>query len=240
MFTTKKICDTLAGTAPRSHSICSSSPSPSPVRLSPEWRRPLPVRLPKKTASTVWAWSSSSTAETSRSTPSPSTSQPSPAVMPLSCPVAGRSRTSPFSMAKATFCRFGAPGMTARIRLPIVGSNTSMKCCPCWAGTCTALKVHASCVERTSVATTSTSAPLLSISILATSLSLFSSKAWITPFLTSRRLPPLWTATTNNIILTCSGSLFSPTQITSSCPSFSPVLSSPECVTHFSAFMLLK
>mmetsp|Transcript_109225 Transcript_109225/g.308997 ORF Transcript_109225/g.308997 Transcript_109225/m.308997 type:complete len:229 (+) Transcript_109225:524-1210(+) len=228
MWTQKTICCTLGGTCCRLHRICSSSPSPCPVRLSPMCSRPLPWSLPKKMVSVRWAWPSNSTAETSRSTPLPVTSQPRPAVTLSKEFDDGRSSTAPLSIANATFCRFGAPGMTLRMIFPIVGSRTSMKCCPSCAGSSMTWKSHDPELDRTIVATTSTSSWLFSIAMRAISFSFRSSRMWIMPFRTSRRCPPLCAATTKTSIFTLPGSLFRPTQTTSSKPDFSPVCSSPE------------
>mmetsp|Transcript_112666 Transcript_112666/g.313371 ORF Transcript_112666/g.313371 Transcript_112666/m.313371 type:complete len:256 (-) Transcript_112666:173-940(-) len=238
MCTVKKICRTVGGTCSRLHWICSSSPSPAPVRLSPLCTNPQARSFPKKTVSTTEACSSKSTAETSRSTPWPSTSQPRPAVTLRRVLVSGRSTTPPFSMAKAAFTRLGAPGMTLRMRLPIVGSRTSMKCWPSCAGSST---THSSQPPepRTMAATTYTFCPLRSMPMRATSLALRSSRKWTTPFCTSQRRPPLWAATTKTSIRTGSGILARPAQMTSSWPARSPVRSSPECVRQRCAFMLL-
>mmetsp|Transcript_57500 Transcript_57500/g.168368 ORF Transcript_57500/g.168368 Transcript_57500/m.168368 type:complete len:239 (+) Transcript_57500:463-1179(+) len=238
MFTQKKICFTHSATASRLTEIVSSSPEPSPVRLSPLCFKPANSRLPKKTASLAAPDSSNSTAETSRSTLPLSTDHPSPALICLMSWVRGRSTTAPFSIAKATFKRFGALGNTLRTRLPMAGSSTSMKCCPSWASTSTRRRTHP-WSDLTSMATTSTSSWLSSKEKVATSLSFLSSRMWTAPFFASFRWPPLKAATTRMIIFMFAGTLASPAQITSSKPDFSPVVSSPLWVMHLSAFRLL-
>mmetsp|Transcript_94551 Transcript_94551/g.267634 ORF Transcript_94551/g.267634 Transcript_94551/m.267634 type:complete len:240 (+) Transcript_94551:218-937(+) len=239
MLMTNNICCTSGDILSRAMLITSSSPLPWPVRLSPEWVTPAVCRFPKKTASRTEPSCFSRTAETSRSTPFPRTSHPRPAVTTRRASDCGRSRTVPLSIANATFWRLGAPGMTFRMRLPIVGSRMSMKCCPSCAGSSTTWKSQDPDVDRTMVATTSTCFALLSMRTQPTSFCCLSSRRWIIPFFTSRKCPPVCAATTYMIILTFSGSLESPTHITSSKPSFCPVCSSPECVMHLSAFMLL-
>mmetsp|Transcript_130832 Transcript_130832/g.279903 ORF Transcript_130832/g.279903 Transcript_130832/m.279903 type:complete len:240 (-) Transcript_130832:237-956(-) len=239
MFTQNMICAVHSGTASRSTIMVSSSPLPSPVRLSPLCLRPQASRFPKNTASRSRPELSKSTAETSRSTLPFPVSQPKPAEIFFTAEVWGRSTTAPLSMAKATFNRLGAPGMRPRTIPPMVGSRMSMKCWPSWASTFTIFKTQLLPSALTIVAMTSTSSSLLSIRNCATSFSLLSSSTVILPFNASRKWPPLKAATTKMIIFTCSGILPKPTQMHSSCPVFSPVVSSPEWVMHFIALRLL-
>mmetsp|Transcript_17637 Transcript_17637/g.54551 ORF Transcript_17637/g.54551 Transcript_17637/m.54551 type:complete len:239 (-) Transcript_17637:203-919(-) len=238
MLTTKKTCCACGPTRSSCTVICSSSPSPSPVRLSPLCCRPAASRLPKKTASRLLPDLSKSTADTSRSTSPFRVSQPRPAVMHFMAELWGRSTTLPFCMAKATFSLFGALGITSRMRPPSAGSRMSMKCWPSCAGTSTSRSSQSE-PDFTIMPTTSTSSSLSSMENFATSFSLRSSRTWIMPFFTSLRWPPLKAATTKMIICTFSGILLNMTQIISSNPLFSPVVSSPECVTHLRAFRLL-
>mmetsp|Transcript_99124 Transcript_99124/g.263410 ORF Transcript_99124/g.263410 Transcript_99124/m.263410 type:complete len:230 (-) Transcript_99124:253-942(-) len=229
MLITKKICCTSSGMASRFAVITSSSPSPSPVRLSPLCLRPYSCKLPKKTAPRHLAAPVKQTAETSRSMSLPfAMSQPRPAKTWPNAPVSGKSTTVPFSMAKATFCRAGAPGICERMRFPSVGSRMSMKCWPSCAGSCTMRMDQVPPSDRTIIATASTSNSLSSMAKDATSLSFTCSRTCSRPFFALRRWPPLWAAMTKRTSLTCSGSFVRVTQITSSSPVLSPVLSSPE------------
>mmetsp|Transcript_56773 Transcript_56773/g.182371 ORF Transcript_56773/g.182371 Transcript_56773/m.182371 type:complete len:200 (-) Transcript_56773:245-844(-) len=198
--------------------------------------------LPKNTAPTSDPSLAKKTTETSRSTSLPAageTSQPRPAKTCLAAEDCGRSMTAPFSIAKATFCLFGALGMMPRMRLPMVGSRMSMKCWPLRAGSSMTRRLQSPPAPFTIMATASTSAGLCSSPKTPTSLPLLSSMRWILPFLASLRWPRLKAATTKTMSLTYSGSLFMVTHTTSSSPSFSPVFSSPECVTAFKALRLL-
>mmetsp|Transcript_94547 Transcript_94547/g.267620 ORF Transcript_94547/g.267620 Transcript_94547/m.267620 type:complete len:240 (-) Transcript_94547:205-924(-) len=239
MFTQRKICCTHSGTTWRLTVIVSSSPLPSPVRLSPLCTRPAAWRFPKNTASRLFPWLSKSTAETSRSISCVPVSQPNPTTIWSMAADWGRSTTAPFSIAKATFTRFGAPGVALRMMLPMVGSRTSMKCWPGCAGSSTILSDQPPASDLVIAATTSTFSVLCSIENKATSFSLRSSSTWILPFCTSRSRPPRKAATTKITIRTCAASLSRPTQMVSSRPLFSPLVSSPECVMHFSALRLL-
>mmetsp|Transcript_49740 Transcript_49740/g.142787 ORF Transcript_49740/g.142787 Transcript_49740/m.142787 type:complete len:218 (+) Transcript_49740:408-1061(+) len=206
MFTTKPTSVTFGPTLPGLTMICSSSPSPSPVRLSPVCVMPccLDSSRPKKTASRSLPCASMSTALTSRSTSPSSTSQPRPTTMrPRS---AGKPSTPPFSMANTTFCLCGAPGMKPRITWQSVG-RMSMKCWPPSAGKSTMRSLHPS-GPRNIAATTSTERSLLSISNVATSASSEPSRMWTMPFFTSRNFPPVYAATTKINTSTIAGNFF--------------------------------
>mmetsp|Transcript_55849 Transcript_55849/g.169990 ORF Transcript_55849/g.169990 Transcript_55849/m.169990 type:complete len:216 (+) Transcript_55849:528-1175(+) len=205
MLTQKATCCTLAPMRSRSTMICSSSPSPSPVRLSPVCWMPCAAdsSRPKNTASRSWPFPSNSTAETSKSTSPSSTSQPRPTVI---CPMLmGRSNTPPFSIAKATFCREGASGMNVRMTWESVG-KMSMKCRPPWAGTSISRSRQPE-APRTMAATTSTAPVLRSMAKRVTSWSSRSSKRINCPLATSCKEPPEYAATTNTKRSTCSGNL---------------------------------
>mmetsp|Transcript_78487 Transcript_78487/g.177255 ORF Transcript_78487/g.177255 Transcript_78487/m.177255 type:complete len:240 (-) Transcript_78487:73-792(-) len=238
----KNTCSTFAGILVRSASMVSSSPWPSPVRLSPLCFTPNSSWLPKKTAPTVCPSFEKKTTDTSRSMLTPAarlTSQPRPAVMRFTDDVAGRSMTEPFSMAKATFCRFGAPGMTPRMRFPRVGSRMSMKCRPSRAGSSMMSRFQLPVSSRTIMDTASTSSWLDSRPKLPTEFCKDSSSTVNFPFLTSRRWPLSYAAITKMMSFTLAGNFFMWTHTTSSSPSFCPVSSSPEWVTALTAFRLL-
>mmetsp|Transcript_84647 Transcript_84647/g.224280 ORF Transcript_84647/g.224280 Transcript_84647/m.224280 type:complete len:249 (+) Transcript_84647:544-1290(+) len=248
MLTTNTICSTFGGIFAKSAEMTSSSPSPSPVRLSPECLSPKSSSLPKKTAPSSRCSLEKQIADTSRSTSSPdATSQPRPANTCPSDPVSGRPNTSPFSIAKATFCRAGAPGMLARMRLPSEGSRMSTKCRPpCGdAGALTSSSAHSPRSPRTSMATGAAAWSDDERADLDTSFSFRSSRMCMDRLGASRKLPPLYAATTKMTSLTCFSSSLSLaklaklTQITSSSPAFSPVCSSPEWVIDLRAFRLL-
>mmetsp|Transcript_83347 Transcript_83347/g.258841 ORF Transcript_83347/g.258841 Transcript_83347/m.258841 type:complete len:223 (+) Transcript_83347:591-1259(+) len=222
--------------------MTSSSPWPAPVRLSPLCLTPNSSWLPKKTLPVCCPSVEKNTTETSRSTSLPpvfAMSQPRPADIRCIWEASGRSMTAPFSIAKATFWRFGALGMTPRMMLPSTGSRMSMKCLPSWAGSLMMRRLQLPVSSLTIDATASTSSTLCSRGTWPTELSLVSSRRCSLPFLTSLRCPRFQAATTNTIIFTLSGSFPMVTQMTSSMPSFAPVLSSPECVTALSALRLL-
>mmetsp|Transcript_43132 Transcript_43132/g.91950 ORF Transcript_43132/g.91950 Transcript_43132/m.91950 type:complete len:239 (-) Transcript_43132:181-897(-) len=238
MLITKKICFTTSGTTSRLTAMTSSSPLPSPVRLSPECLTPHPSKLPKKIVSTLEPLSSRRMAETSRSTSPLAVSQPSPALTDLISEVLGRSTTAPFSIAKHALIRPLAPGIRLRTTFPIVGSKMSMKCCPSCAGSCIKRKVHPLLSRRTA-AITSTSSSLSSSRNCATSPLGVSSRTWNFPFSASLRCP-LWHAATKTMSPTSGGSLRKSAHTTSSRPDFSPVVSSLECVSPLlNAFRLL-
>mmetsp|Transcript_56778 Transcript_56778/g.176079 ORF Transcript_56778/g.176079 Transcript_56778/m.176079 type:complete len:240 (+) Transcript_56778:360-1079(+) len=239
MLMTRTICSTRFGTLSRSIVMTSSSPSPAPVRLSPEWERPWPCCLPKKMQSHSLALLSSSTAETSRSTLPLEVSQPKPVFMRFSMADCGRSTTAPLSIWKAALMRLGASGITVRTKFPMTGSRMSMKCRPSWAGTCTRRKNHPSPL-RISAPMRSTSSSLFSSSKQATCLSGVSCRRVNLPLSASRRCPPLAAARTNVTRATCVWTFSRCTHTISSKPYFSPVSSSPECVRPFPrAFRLL-
>mmetsp|Transcript_34689 Transcript_34689/g.79474 ORF Transcript_34689/g.79474 Transcript_34689/m.79474 type:complete len:243 (+) Transcript_34689:457-1185(+) len=242
MFTTKTIWCTFTSTSSSITTICSSSPSPSPVRLSPVCctARLRDANLPKKTASKSLPSTSRSTADTSRSTCPSSTSQPRPTVM-LSMSM-GKSRTPPFSMAKATFCCFGADGMKARIVRQRSG-KMSMKCCPCCASASRTFAFHRevapSPLDRQTTAKVSTEAFDVLIPTLAISQLSDSSKMWKLPFCTSFNFPPEYAATRKTSKETFDGSFFPLIHTISWMPSRLPA-SSPECVMlPLAAFKLL-
>jgi len=113
-----------------------------------------------------------------------------------------------------------------------------MKCCPSLAGSSIILKVHP-LGPRNIAATTSTWPVLRSMSNLATSQEVVSSRTCNFPFATSSSCPPLKAATTKTRRATDSGILEVITQTISSMPLAAPVVSSPECVTLPTAFKLL-
>mmetsp|Transcript_17734 Transcript_17734/g.32102 ORF Transcript_17734/g.32102 Transcript_17734/m.32102 type:complete len:204 (-) Transcript_17734:41-652(-) len=200
MFTQKNIWLISSGIFPKSTYITSSSPAPSPVRLSPLCVMPHSSVLPKKTAPTSLPSLEKHTAETSRSTPLPETSQPNLAEIWPSSFEAGKSMTSPLSIAKATFCRFGAEGITARIISPRVGSKMSMKCLPSWAGISRTRVSNSPAPLRTIDMTMSTSLLLFCNAYLRVSLLLESSRIWTVPLAASRRCPRPYAATMNIIM----------------------------------------
>mmetsp|Transcript_4470 Transcript_4470/g.8951 ORF Transcript_4470/g.8951 Transcript_4470/m.8951 type:complete len:205 (+) Transcript_4470:116-730(+) len=190
MLITKMACWMLLGTLSSSKVMVSSSPPPSPVRLSPECVMPVYSRLPKKTVSTCPPPWSRSTTETSRSTSPSSVSQPRPATICLMSALFGRSTTAPFSMANAALMRRGAPGNTCLTKLPMVGSRMSMKCWPSCAGTSMMRKNHSSPSECINAPTRSTSSSLFSSGNFATSLEMLSWNKWNLPFFASHKCPP--------------------------------------------------
>mmetsp|Transcript_47834 Transcript_47834/g.145474 ORF Transcript_47834/g.145474 Transcript_47834/m.145474 type:complete len:202 (+) Transcript_47834:443-1048(+) len=194
-------------------------------------------KRPKNTASKSWPWASMRTADTSRSHSPSSTSQPRPTVMrPKSM---GKSKTLPFSIANATFCRCGAEGMNCRMTCDKCG-RTSMKCRPSCAGVSTSRIAHLPCRVRYMTLTTSTW-PVLSRFMSKTEISRRSSfsKTWTRPFATSPKEPPEKAATTKTSKDTFGGTLWTFTQTISSILSGFPEASSPECVTARPAFKLL-
>mmetsp|Transcript_87956 Transcript_87956/g.174578 ORF Transcript_87956/g.174578 Transcript_87956/m.174578 type:complete len:240 (+) Transcript_87956:596-1315(+) len=239
MLITKIACWTLLGILSSSRAMVSSSPPPSPVRLSPECVTPAYSRLPKNTVST-WPppWSTSTT-ETSRSTSPALVSQPRPATTFRISAVFGKSTTEPFSMAKAALIRRGAPGITSLMKLPMVGSRISRKCWPSCAGTSMSRKNHSSPSACISAPTRSTSSSLLSRANWATSLEKESWNTWNFPFTASLRWPPREAITkSTNLALSCNVRRLA--HAASSTPVFSPVCSSPECTRPFPrAFKLL-
>mmetsp|Transcript_38741 Transcript_38741/g.115790 ORF Transcript_38741/g.115790 Transcript_38741/m.115790 type:complete len:240 (+) Transcript_38741:649-1368(+) len=239
MLMTKKTCCTAGPMRSSSQTICSSSPSPSPVRLSPLWKMPCSShsRRPKKTASMSFPFLSSKIAETSRSTSSSSAgSQPNPTViLPMPC---GRSSTPPFSMAKATFCLLGACGRNMRMVSASKGSM-SMKCWPCCAGSSMIRRLQRPPAPLNIAATTSTEAALLSSSNCAISRFSLSSRRRSLPPCTSLRKPPEYAATTKTSAAMLCDSLGRVTQMSSWMPFGFPTTASPECVMPLPAFMLL-
>mmetsp|Transcript_112310 Transcript_112310/g.217592 ORF Transcript_112310/g.217592 Transcript_112310/m.217592 type:complete len:240 (+) Transcript_112310:377-1096(+) len=239
MLITNMPCWMLLGTLSSSKVMVSSSPSPSPVRLSPECVMPGASRLPKKTVSACPPPWSRSTTETSRSTSPSSVSQPSPATICLMSALFGRSTTAPFSMAKAALMRRGACGIICLTKLPMVGSRMSMKCWPSCAGRSMRRKNHSSLSECTSAPTRSTSSSLFSSGNCATSLAKLSWNSWNLPLIASQRCPREAAMTkSTNLDFACSARRFAHTA--SSTPDFSPVCSSPECTKPLPrAFRLL-
>mmetsp|Transcript_95783 Transcript_95783/g.280014 ORF Transcript_95783/g.280014 Transcript_95783/m.280014 type:complete len:201 (+) Transcript_95783:29-631(+) len=193
-------------------------------------------RRPKKTASTSFPFLSSRIADTSRSTSPSSVSQPRPTViLPM---VWGRSRTPPFSMAKATFCLRGAFGKKSRIVSDSSG-RMSMKCWPCCAGSSMMRNLQRPPSPLNIAATTSTAAALLSKSNCAISRFSLSSKRRSLPPSTSFRRPPEYAATTKTSTAMLCDSLGNVTQMSSWMPFGLPATASPECVMPLPAFMLL-
>mmetsp|Transcript_91533 Transcript_91533/g.254911 ORF Transcript_91533/g.254911 Transcript_91533/m.254911 type:complete len:239 (+) Transcript_91533:390-1106(+) len=238
MLMRKKTCCTMGPMLSKLQAICSSSPSPSPVRLSPLWMMPCSSdsKRPKKTASMSHALLSSRIADTSRSTSPSSTSQPRPTVIrPRSF---GKSSTPPFSTAKATFCLLGACGTKSRIVSHSSG-RMSMKCWPCCAGSSITRNLQRPASPLNIAATTSTAAALLSSSNCAISRFSLSSRTRNLPPCTSLRRPPEYAATTKTRTTTVCGSLGNVTQTSSWMLFGFPTAASPECVTPLTAFRLL-
>mmetsp|Transcript_79586 Transcript_79586/g.178016 ORF Transcript_79586/g.178016 Transcript_79586/m.178016 type:complete len:214 (+) Transcript_79586:462-1103(+) len=212
---TKTICSTRLGTCSRFTVMTSSSPSPAPVRLSPEWTRPWPCCLPKKMQSHSFCLLSSSTADTSKSTLPLEVSQPKAVEIFFSWEVLGRSTTAPFSMLKAALMRLGALGMTERTKFPITGSRMSMKCRPSCAGSSMTLNTQPF-PTRSKAPTRSTSSSLFSSAKFATWLSCLSTRIVNMPFFASFMWQPPCAARTIVISPTSGGSRPNCTQTISS------------------------
>mmetsp|Transcript_15978 Transcript_15978/g.43518 ORF Transcript_15978/g.43518 Transcript_15978/m.43518 type:complete len:241 (+) Transcript_15978:415-1137(+) len=240
MWIQKKTSRTTSPSAPTFTVMASSSPPPSPVRLSPECTTapgsecsPLVDRFPKNTHSKTAPSLSRSTAEASRSTSPWSTSQPRPSN--TVCDDSPKSKTSPFSMAKATFCRLFAVGISATM-CPFNTSRQSMKC---FAQT-SSLKLRNTQFECPRISA-ATSIPLEEAPRLTSLIRPFvftSSNVTEAPGAFCRS-PPLKQHAKKRTMCTFGGNWDSETRTSSELRPLSPT-SSPECVTAFpQAFMLL-